>query len=103
MFPEHLRIENMDNNLSIIVAAAALGLLFGGSVAALGFSAIRSFIAGYLGVLIIVMLALFLQAPFILALLGTMAIAVFSFAPAAAGFVAGTMLMRATKQKSSQR
>jgi hypothetical protein len=93
----------MDNPLSIIVASAALGLLSGGSVVALGFSAIRSFIAGYLGVLIIVMLALFLQAPFTLALLGTMAIAVFSFVPAAAGFVAGAMLMRAAKPKSGQR
>jgi hypothetical protein len=93
----------MGNPLSIIVASAALGLLFGGSVAALGFSAIRSFIVGYLGVLIIVMLALFLQATFILALLGTMAIAIFSFVPAAAGFVAGAMLMRAVKPKSGQR
>jgi hypothetical protein len=87
----------MDNPLSIIVASAALGLLFGVSVVALGFSALRSFIASYSGVLIIVMLVLFLQAPFILALLGTMAIVVFSFVPAAGGCVAGAMLIRAAR------
>ncbi len=97
MFSEYLRTENMDNPLSIIVTSSVLGLLSGGGVVALGFSALRSFIAGYLGVLITVMLVLFLQVPFILALLGTMVIAVFSFVPATGGFVAGAMLMRAAR------
>ena len=87
----------MDNLLCIIVVSATLGFLFGGSAVALEFSALRSFIVGYLGVLIIVMLVLFLQAPFILALLGTMAIALFSFVPAAGGVVAGATLTRTAR------
>lgn len=47
------------------------------------------------------MLVLFLQAPFILALLGAMAIAVFSFVPSAGGFVAGAMLIREVRLKAS--
>jgi hypothetical protein len=47
------------------------------------------------------MIAQALQAPFILMLLGTMAIAIFSFVPAAGGFVAGAMLMRAVRLRVS--
>lgn len=47
------------------------------------------------------MLAYVSEAPFVLAALGTLTVAVFSFVPATGGFVTGAWLAKATlKQKS---
>ena len=82
--------------------AAVLGLVAGVVVVRLGFSALRGFISIYGVALVVFMLVYVSQAPFMLAMLGTLAVAVFSFVPATGGFVAGAWLARATLRQKSE-
>jgi hypothetical protein len=89
----------MDQFFTLIIASALFGFLCGGVVVALGFSAFRSFIVCYACLLLFVMTTFSLQGSFILGLLGTMSIAIFSFVPAAGCFTAGAFLIRGLKVK----
>jgi hypothetical protein len=87
-------------DLSIAVVAAELGLLIGAGSTALGFSALRSFAGAYALALLIVTAVFLSSGSFVLALLGTMAVALFSFLPAAGGCVVGARFARLAIGKS---
>lgn len=95
----------MDDLTTTLLLAAVVGLVAGVVVVFLGFSAIRGFISVYGAALLVFMLLFVSQGPFVLAVLGTLAVAVFSLVPAAGAFVAGAWFARAMlslKKETSQ-
>ena len=83
--------------IGVALCAAAVGFLVGIVVARFVLSAFRIFVAGYGVVLLTTFLGYALQVPFVLAGVATLAVALYSFVPAAGGFVAGTWLVRAMR------
>ena len=77
------------------VSSAVAGLLVGLCAVQFSSSALRSFVLVYSAVLLAMFAIYIAQAPFVLALLGTLAFALYSFVPAVAGCVAGAALARA--------
>ncbi|MBI2744827.1 MAG: hypothetical protein HYX45_04520 [Burkholderiales bacterium] len=93
----------MDGIITLGISAGVIGLLVGAVAGYFRLSALRSFIVVYASVLLIVFGVVFAQGPFILALLGTAALAVTSMVPAAAGFVLGARFVRLqTASKESE-
>lgn len=84
----------MGNILGVVLGAAVLGLLVGFGAARLGFAGLKSFVSIYLGALAALMTTYLVGTTLPLALLATLAAALFTFIPAAAGFLTGMRLAK---------
>lgn len=87
----------MDSLIALGLSAVVLGFVAGVVIGLLRLSALRSFTAVYSAILLVAFVALLVQGPFVLALLGTLVVALVTMVPGGAGFVGGTWLAKTMK------
>ena len=88
--------------ITAALIAAMMGFSAAFIVARFRLSAFRFFVAGYAGSLVLAFCVFLAQGPFILALLGASALALYSLVPAAACFLFGLLLVRLFEVKTEE-